>query len=322
MRILKLMEYKDYYKILGVEKTASKDELKNQYRKLARKYHPDVNTTDKNATAKFAEISEAYEVLSDDEKRKKYDELGSDWERYQTAGQGDQFDWAKYANRGDGQTRGGEGNWEDLFGGAGGADASDFFRNIFGQGFRGAGGGSFARKGQDLHAELSISLDEAFSGGVETLTVGEQNIRLTLKPGIWDGQTIRIDGKGLPGVRGGASGDLFITFLLQPHPSYRLDGTDLYMDIPVSVYAALLGATQEVKTISGTYKIKIPPETQNGTIFKLKGRGFPVYGKPEKHGDLFLKAVLKLPEKLDPREIALIRELANMRNESVGGETK
>ena len=313
------MEYKDYYKILGVEKTASKDELRNQYRKLARKYHPDVNTTDKNATMKFAEISEAYEVLSDDEKRKKYDELGSDWERYQAEGQGDQFDWAKYANQGTGQARSEERNWEEFFGG--GANASDFFRNIFGRGFRDTSNGSFARKGQDLHADLSISIEEAFSGGVEILTVGEQKIRLTLKPGIWDHQTIKIGGKGLPGVSGGPNGDLFITFLLQPHQFYRLDGTNLHMDIPVSIYAALLGASQEVKTISGTYKIKIPPETQNGTVFKLKGRGFPVYGEPGKHGDLFLRTVLKLPEKLDSRETALIRELANLRKENVGGVT-
>jgi len=313
------MDYKDYYKILGVDKTVGKDELRDKYRKLARKYHPDVNTTDKDATKKFAEISEAYEVLSDDEKRKKYDELGSDWERYQTAGQGDQFDWAKYANRGNGQARGGERTWEEFF--AGGANASDFFKNIFGQGFREAAGGSFARKGDDLHAELSISLEETFSGGVEVLTVGDQKIRLTLKPGIWDRQTIRIEGKGLPGARGSPNGDLFITFLLQPHPLYRLDGTDLHMDIPVSVYAALLGATQEVKTISGTYKIKIPPETQNGTVFRLKGRGFPVYGSPGKHGDLFLRTVLKLPEKLDSRETALIRELASLRKENVGGAT-
>jgi len=309
MRILAVMEYKDYYKILGVEKTVGKDELKNQYRKLARKFHPDVNTTDKNAASKFAEISEAYEVLSDGEKRKKYDALGSDWEQYKTTGQNDQFDWSKYAKQGNAQAQGqkGEQNWEDFFG------------DFFGQSSRSGGGSSFARSGQDLRAELAITLEEAYAGGTEVLSIGNQKIRISLKPGIWDRQTIKIGGKGEAGSNGGGNGDLFITFLLQPHTAYRIDGTNLYMDIPVSIYSALLGATQEVKTISGTYKIKIPPETQNGTVFKLKGRGFPVYDKPGKQGDMFIKVVLALPEKLDSREIALIKELASLRSGKTGG---
>ena len=309
MRILAVMEYKDYYKILGVEKTVDTEELKKQYRKLARKFHPDVNTTDKNAASKFAEISEAYEVLSDGEKRKKYDALGSDWEQYKTTGQNDQFDWSKYAKQGNAQAQGqkGEQNWEDFFG------------DFFGQSSRSGGGSSFARSGQDLRAELAITLEEAYAGGTEVLSIGNQKIRISLKPGIWDRQTIKIGGKGEAGSNGGGNGDLFITFLLQPHTAYRIDGTNLYMDIPVSIYSALLGATQEVKTISGTYKIKIPPETQNGTVFKLKGRGFPVYDKPGKQGDMFIKVVLALPEKLDSREIALIKELASLRSGKTGG---
>jgi len=313
MRILAVMEYKDYYKILGVEKTVDTEELKKQYRKLARKFHPDVNTTDKNAASKFAEISEAYEVLSDDEKRKKYDALGSDWEQYKANGQNDQFDWSKYANQGNGQAQAqgqsqkGEENWEDFFG------------SFFGQSSRRGGGSSFARSGQDLRAELAITLEEAYAGGTEVLSVGNQKIRISLKPGIWDRQTIKIGGKGEEGVNGGGNGDLFITFLLKPHETYRLDGTNLYLDVPVSIYSALLGATQEVKTISGTYKIKIPPETQNGTVFKLKGRGFPLYDKQGKQGDMFLTVVLQLPEKLDSREIALFKELAALRSGKEGG---
>lgn len=303
------MEYKDYYKILAVPKTVEINELKNQYRKLARKYHPDVNTTDKNAASKFAEISEAYEVLSDNEKRKKYDALSSDWEQHKNAGQNDQFDWSKYARQENGQTPKGEQNWEDIF------------ANFFGQNLRGGGKNSFARQGQDLHAELSISLEEAFTGGTEVLKIGKQNIRITLKPGIWDRQTIKIGDKGEEGINGGANGDLFITFAIQPSTTYRLDGTNLYMDVPVSIYSALLGATQEVQTVSGTYKIKIPPETQNGTVFKLKGRGFPIYDKPGIQGDLFLKVNLQLPEKLDSREVTLIQELANLRNNKTGGKT-
>lgn len=318
------MEYKDYYKTLGVEKTVGKEELRKRYRKLARQYHPDVNTTDKNAAARFAEISEAYDVLSDDEKRRKYETLGSDWEQHRSSGQGGHFDWSKYASPGSGR-QGNEGrSWEDLFkGGTGAGDgASEFFRNIFGQGFRGRGDADFPRKGRDLHAELAITLEEAYSGGAQILTIGDRQIRLTLKPGIWDRQTIKIGGKGAPGTRAGGNGDLYITFLLKQHTEYRLDGTDLHLDLPLSIYAALLGSEQEVKTISGTFNVKIPPGTQNGTVFKLKGRGFPVYGKSDSHGDLFLKVVLRLPEKLNSRENTLFRELAALRNEKVGEETE
>jgi len=316
------MEYKDYYKILGVDKSVGKTELKSRYRKLARQYHPDVNTTDKDAASRFAEISEAYAVLSDDEKRKKYDALGSDWEQYQAAGKEDNFDWSKYASPRNGREQTSEQNWGEFFGSGAGADASEFFRNIFGQAFGGRSTANFARKGPDLHAELPITLEDAFAGGVKVLTVGDEQIRLTLKPGIWDRQTIQIGGRGAPGANGGERGDLYITFLLQPHPDYRLDGTNLYHDLPLGIYDALLGSSQEVKTISGTYEIKIPPETQNGTVFKLKGRGFPIYDKPGSSGDLFLKVQLQLPQKLDAREKALITELAALRKDKAGGERK
>ncbi len=321
------MEYKDYYKILGVKKTSGKDELKKQYRKLARQYHPDVNTADKSAGARFGEISEAYEVLSDDEKRKKYDALGSDWEKYQNSEHSDNFDWTKYSSPGTGSKKGGNTNqnWEDIFGN--GSGASDFFRNIFGQGFgnyEGAqhGGAQFVRKGQDLSAELAVSLEEAYAGGVKILSLGDKKIRLTLKPGIWDRQTIKIAGKGAPGSNGGEPGDLFITFLHKPHPEYLLNGVNLYKDIPVSIYSAILGTSMEIETISGKLKIKIPPETKNGTVLKLKGKGFPTYGKSTSHGNLYLKVVLQLPEKLSTREQKLFRELAAIRNEKVREETK
>jgi curved DNA-binding protein len=311
------MEYKDYYKILGVEKSAGKDELKKQYRKLARKFHPDVNTTDKNAGARFGEISEAYEVLSDEEKRKKYDAFGADWEQHQSSGQAEGFDWSKYAQSGGQEGKAAPG-WEDIFGE--GADPSEFFKTIFGRGFAGGGRAGYARKGQDLRAELAISLEEAYEGGVKVLTVGDRQIRLTLLPGIWDGQTIQIAGKGEPGAAG--AGDLYITFLIRPHPEYRLEGVDLFKDIPLGIYQALLGAALEVQTISGKFELKIPGETRNGTVFRLKGKGFPVYGKSGSHGDLFLKVALRLPEKLTAQERKLVRELAALRSEKVaaGGE--
>jgi curved DNA-binding protein len=313
------MEYKDYYKILGVEKTAGKEELKKQYRKLARKYHPDVNTTDKNAGLKFGEISEAYDVLSDDEKRRKYDAFGSDWEQYQKGEKSEDFDWGKYARPGSPPGGGQAGNstqsWEDLFGEDSGS--SEFFRTIFGRAFRGA---EVARRGQDLSAELAISLEEAYSGGTRIITLGDRNIRLRLKPGIWDRQTIQIAGKGAPGANGGENGDLYITFLIRPHAEYRLEGTDLFKEMGLSIYLAMLGADFEIETISGKFELKIPPETKNGTVFRLKGKGFPVYGKPGKQGDLFLRVALRLPENLTAQEKRLFRELSALRNEKVEAE--
>ena len=309
------MEYKDYYKILGVEKSAGKEELKKQYRKLARKYHPDVNTSDKNAGLRFGEISEAYEVLSDDEKRRKYDAFGSDWEQHQKAGQAEDFDWSKYAAPKGGRQGNGTQDWEDIFGDD--AGSSDFFKTVFGQAFGGGARAKGARKGQDLSAELEISLEEAYEGGSKVISLGDKNIRLKLKPGIWDRQTIQIAGKGAAGANGGEPGDLFITFAIRPHPAYRLEGKDLYKDIPLGIYSAMLGASLEVKTISGKFELKIPPETKNGTVFRLKGRGFPAYGENAKKGDLFLKVKLHAPEKLTGREKELVRELAALRNEKV-----
>jgi curved DNA-binding protein len=311
------MEYKDYYKILGVGKTAGTDELKKQYRKLARRYHPDVNSSDKETGLKFGEISEAYDVLSDSEKRKKYDAFGSDWERYGSSGQSGGFDWSKYAARPDPKTTEREPNWEDFFGEA--AGASEFFRTVFGGG---AQARASPRKGRDLKAELEISLESAYSGGSRVIGVGDRNIRLTLKPGIWDRQMIHIAGKGAPGAEGAANGDLFITFLIKPHPEYRLEGANLHKDLPLGIYPALLGAAIEVNTISGKFELAIPPGTKNGTVFRLKDKGFPVYGKPGIHGDLYLRVVLQLPEKLSPQEIELFRALAALRGEKTGGGTK
>lgn len=312
------MKFKDYYKTLEVEKTASKDELKKQYRRLARKYHPDVNENDKDAAAKFGELSEAYNVLVDDEKRKKYDALGSDWEQYENKAQADNFDWSKYASA-QGDDRGSAHNRKNQ-NPFGGYTASEFFSKIFGQEFYDQQGGPYAARGQDLSAELHLSLQEAYEGGTRILSVGDNKIRIKLKPGIWDKQTIQIHGKGAPGAKGSENGDLYITFRIKSDPDYRLEGINLYRDIPLSIYAALLGAAIPVKTIAGTFELKIPPETKNGTVFKLKGRGFPVYDKKEAHGDLFLKMVLQLPENLSEQEKELFRELAELRKEKVTGD--
>jgi curved DNA-binding protein len=338
------MEYKDYYKTLGVDKNASKDEIKKAYRKLARKYHPDVNPNDSEAAKKFSDISEAQEVLTDDEKRKKYDQLGADWQRYQNTGGTGDFDWSRYAaggaSPGGGQTYYYNGDWEDLFGGTGGG-FSDFFQNIFG-GFGGSasgesfsgspfggsstrrssgggfGGAGFAFQGQDLSAELTISLEEAYTGCMRVIDVGGKKMRITLDPGIKDGQTIKLKGKGGAGAQGGPAGDLYITIRVTLHPDYRREGNDLFQEVPVSVYTAMLGGSLDVQSLGGKLKLKVPPETQSGTTFRLKGRGFPVYGKKGHFGDLYVKVIIQVPKNLRQEEKDLIRQLAAMRNEPAG----
>jgi curved DNA-binding protein len=302
------VDYKDYYQTLGVDKTASKDQIKKAYRRLARQFHPDVNPNNAEAERKFKEINEANEVLSDDEKRQKYDQLGADWQRYQQAGasrggqaSGGGFDWSQYAQGG------GFGGADDPFGEA---DFSDFFSSMFG----GMGGGSARpRGGQDYQAELELTLEEAYHGGPRTLTVNGKNLRLTIQPGVEDGQVIRLRDQGGPGRGGGPSGSLYITLRIRPDARYSRTGNDLTMDVPVSIYTALLGGEQTVETLSGPVKINIKPETQNGTHLRLRGKGFPVYRQAGQFGDLYLRLSLTLPQHLTEQEKTLFRQLADLR---------
>lgn len=313
------MEYRDYYKILGVSKDATKDEIKKAYRKLARKYHPDINPHDKKATSMFADINEANEVLSSDEKRKKYDALGTDWQQQQTnsrnGSQQQGFDWSQYGNNTGNQSQSfSEDDLNNMFGEG---KFSDFFQSFFssGQGRRGSSAKTFARKGQDYQAELYLEIEEAYKKTVKTLAINGQNIRITLEPGIKDSQVIRLKGKGGPGINGGANGDLFITLKIKPHPVYKREGDDLIMELGVSVYKAMLGGEQIIKLISGSIKVKIAPETQSGTTLRIKGKGFPVYRKKDEFGDLYIKLVLEVPTKLSEKEKKLITELAQIRGE-------
>ena len=313
------MDYKDYYKILGVDKNATKDEIKKKYRKLARKYHPDVNPNDHTAESKFAEVNEAHEVLTDDEKRKKYDTLGADWQGYQNSGHTQDFDWSKYTGTAGGgaQTRTFYAeDLEDILGGGG--TFSDFFQNIFGGGFQqyGRQKSGFALRGQDLQAELTIPLEDAFSGGEKVLDVAGKKMRINLAPGIKDGQIIKLKGKGYPGGNGGANGDLYIKFLIPLHSEYTRIGNDLHMDLRISIYKAILGGSEQVHTLSGNFKLTIPPETKTGTVFRLKGRGFRIFGKKESYGDLFVRVNLSLPENLTGKEKELFKKLAALRNEA------
>jgi curved DNA-binding protein len=310
------MEYKDYYKILGVEKAATADQIKKAYRKLARQYHPDVNPNDATAEQNFKEVNEANEVLSDPEKRQKYDQFGADYQRYEQAGAGNAgrgpggFDWSQYA-------QGGQGGFGDF--GGGGDDFSDFFSSLFGGMGGGAAGGRGTRPGAgpDYQAELELTLEEAYHGGPRTITVQGKNLRLTIQPGVADGQTIRLRDQGGPGRNGGPNGSLLITFRILPDARYVRTGDDLTQDVPVSLYRALLGGSQTVDTLSGAVKINIKPESANGTRLRLRGKGFPVYRQDGKFGDLYLRLSVQLPQNLIDQEKHLIKQLAQLRGEEV-----
>ncbi|GAA4036900.1 J domain-containing protein [Hymenobacter glaciei] len=312
-KFLHQVDYKDYYKVLGLEKSATPEQIKKAYRKLARQHHPDVNPNDKGAEQKFKEINEANEVLSDPAKRKKYDQFGADWQRYQQqpggAGRGGQpgggFDWSQYSQ--------GSGGGGSPFGE--GEDFSDFFGSLFGN-MGGGGGGRTSRPGAgpDYQAELELSLEEAYQGGPRTITVNGKNLRLTIAPGVADGQSIRLRDQGGPGRSGGPNGALLITFRIRPDARYARTGDDLTQDVPVSIYKALLGGEQTVETLSGQVKIKLKPETANGTRLRLRGKGFPVYKKDGQFGDLYLRLNLTLPQHLTEQEKELIQQLAALRS--------
>jgi curved DNA-binding protein len=308
------VDYKDYYKVLGVDKTATPEQIKKAYRKLARQHHPDVNPNDKGAEQKFKELNEAHEVLSDPDKRKKYDQFGADWQRYQQqphgAGRGGQpsggFDWSQY-------TQGGFGEGASF---EAGEDFSDFFGSLFGNMGGARAGGTRPGAGADYQAELELTLEEAYHGGPRTITVNGKNLRLTIQPGVADGQTIRLRDQGGPGRSGGPNGSLLITFRIQPDARYARTGDDLTQDVPVSLYKALLGGEQTVDTLSGPVKIKLKPETQNGTRLRLRGKGFPVYKQPGQFGDLYLRLTLTVPQNLTAQEKDLIQQLAALRPEA------
>lgn len=308
------MEYKDYYKILGVDKNATPEEIKKAYRKLARKYHPDVNTDDKNAEEKFKEINEANEVLTDPQKRAKYDQLGSSWNAYQQggAGGGAGFNWGDWVQGGV--------DINDLFGGGAGgrtgAGFSDFFEAIFGSmaGASGGRAGAFGRKGQDYTREVEISLEEAYSGTTRILrTSNNRRLEVKIPAGAKTGTKVRIKGEGSPGGGNAPHGDLYLRVNVTPHPQIQVEGEDLKITVPVDLYTAVLGGSVEVPTLKGILKLKIPPETQNGKTFRLKNQGMPQLNKPDVTGNLYVTLNVTLPQELSDEEVALFEELRKLR---------
>lgn len=302
------MEYIDYYKVLGVSKNATEKDIKKAYRKLARKYHPDVNPGDATAEQKFKEANEANEVLGDPEKRKKYNQHGKDWQH------AEEFEKARRQQQRARSTSG-----QQYSGDFGGGDSSEFFEAMFGgggfsdgRGFS-AGGRQVKFRGQDFNAELRLQLRDAYATHKQTLTVNGKNIRITIPAGIENGQTIKISGHGGPGRNGGPKGDLFITFSIENNTKFKREGSHLYKNVDLDLYNAVLGGELTIDTFNGKAKLKIKPETQNGTSVKLKGKGFPIYKKEGHFGDLFITYSVKTPTNLSSQEKELFKQLASLK---------
>ncbi len=299
------MAYIDYYKILGVNKSATQDEIKKAYKKMARKHHPDLNPNDKDAQRRFQEINEANEVLSDPEKRKKYDQYGEHWKN---AGA-----YEAQQRQYQGQSGGGEGTfWSSYDFSENGGEYSDFFESLFGN----MGGGrhnSRSRngvfRGQDLNAELQLGFREAAETHQRVLDINGKKIRITIPAGVESGQTIKLTGQGSPGVNGGPAGDLYITFTIPEDTVFKRLGNDLYVTAPLDLYTAVLGGEQLLDTLSGKVKLSVKPETQNGTKVRLKGKGFPVYKKEGAFGDLIVTWNILIPTHLSSREKELFEQL-------------
>ncbi|HET8962527.1 MAG TPA: DnaJ C-terminal domain-containing protein [Chitinophagales bacterium] len=295
------MDFIDYYKILGVAKTATDKEIKAAYRKLARKYHPDVNPNNKEAEKKFKEINEANEVLSDPANRKKYDKFGKEW-KY-----GEQFEQAQSKQRRQSQQYSGQ---QDFYN----ADYSDFFESFFGGGkssFRQSQSTKF--KGQDYNAELHLTLNDVFTTQQHVLTVNGKKIRLTIPAGAENGQIIKIKGKGGEGINGGPNGDLYLQFIITNNTKFKREGNNLYKNVDLDLYTAILGGEMIVDTFDGKVKLKIKPETQNETNVRLKGKGFPIYKKEGQFGDLIITYNITMPTNLSEKEIALFKELQKLK---------
>jgi curved DNA-binding protein len=293
------MTFVDYYKILGIDKSATPKDIKNVYRKLARKYHPDLNPNDKDAKANFQQINEANEVLSDPEKRKKYDQYGKDWKHAEEFEKANQYQQSSQSNGGGYSGRQSSG------------DFSDFFESMFGGASGGRGSRQAKYRGEDYNAELHLNLIDAYKTNKQTLTVNGKSIRITIPAGIENGQTIKIAGHGGQGMNGGPNGDLYITFSIANQSGFKRLENNLYTSVDLDLYTAVLGGEITIDTLDGKVKLKVKPETQNGSKIKLQGKGFPVYKNEGKFGDLFVTYTIKVPTNLTEKQKELFTELSN-----------
>lgn len=305
--------YKDYYKILGVDRNATEKEIKAAFRRLARKYHPDVNPGDKEAEEKFKEISEAYEVLSDKEKRRKYDQFGQYWEQvsHQGAGAGQQPGWETFVFDFGDFARAGTRHEDVDFGTSG---FSDFFEMLFGTGRSRTGTtrrtARSTMRGRDIEAELEISFDEAFSGGKREFTINGRRIELTIPKGVKDGQKLRLAGQGEEGPAG--RGDLILTVRVRPHPMFERKGDDLYVEVPVDYVTAALGGEVPVPTPAGRVTMKVPAGTSSGRMFRLPGQGMPKLNQ-DTRGDMYVRIRVQIPEVMSQKEKELLEQIRRIR---------
>ena len=294
------MAFIDYYKVLGVEKSATQEEIRKAYRKLAKKYHPDINKDDPQAKERFQEINEANEVLGDSEKRKKYDEYGENWRH------ADEFEAQRrqYRNNSNGNFDfGGFGGFGDFSGNEGNASGfSDFFEQLFGSGFN----RRQPKKGKDLQATLSITLQEAATEHKQTFSINNENIRITVPAGINDGQKIKIKGRGE--LFNGVRGDLYITFRIEPDAHFTRNGNDLYTTQSIDLYTMLLGGDIIVPSLTGNAKVNIKPGTQPDSKLRLRGKGMPEYKKAGIYGDLIITLKVVLPT-LDEKQKEMLKKI-------------
>jgi len=298
------MAFVDYYKTLGLEKNATTDDIKKAYRKLARKFHPDLNPNDAEANKKFQQINEANEVLSDPEKRKKYDEYGEHWQH------AEQYEQAKQSR---GSHQSSQNNWQDYTYSSGDeGDFSDFFESLFG-GARGRGRNKQTTfRGNDFNAALNLKLRDVYTTHKQTFTINDKQVRITIPAGAANGQVIKLKGYGSPGINGGPNGDLFITFAIEDDAKFKRVGNDLYTTEEIDLYTAVLGGDHTVESFSGKLKLKVNPGTQNGSTVRLKGKGFPVYKQEGQFGDLFVTWLVKIPTNLTEKQKELFKELSNL----------
>lgn len=299
------MDFIDYYKILELDKNATEADIKKAYRKLARKYHPDLNPNDTEAKKKFQQINEANEVLSDPEKRKKYDTYGKDWQH------AEQFEQARRQQQ---QYGGGNAGGQQYYSHEyGGGDFSDFFESMFGNARSRQGGRQVKFRGQDIEATLTLKLSDVYHTHKQVITVNGKSVRITIPAGVENGQKIKLKGYGGEGVNGGPHGDLYITFNIENDTAFKREVDSLHKDVVLDIYTAILGGEINVDTMDGKVKLKVKPETQNGTKVKLKGKGFPVYKKEGEFGDLFITYQINIPTGITENERKLFEELSKMR---------